>query len=214
VNAPRAIKVEMSTPAPAAPDADGRRRRSQDSRARIVQAMLELVHAGETSPAAELVADRAKVGLRTVFRHFNDMDSLYREMSAVIEAELRGIIAQPFKAKDWQGRVLELVQRRASVYERIAPFRRAADVHRLRSNVLEADHARFAALAREILRREMPAEAARDKARFEALDMLLSFEAWVRLRRDQGLSAKRTVETLERAVASLIAGSDAPSSSR
>ena len=214
MNAPRAIKVEMSTPAPAAPDADGRRRRSQDSRARIVQAMLELVHAGETSPAAELVADRAKVGLRTVFRHFNDMDSLYREMSAVIEAELRGIIAQPFKAKDWQGRVLELVQRRASVYERIAPFRRAADVHRLRSNVLEADHARFAALAREILRREMPAEAARDKARFEALDMLLSFEAWVRLRRDQGLSAKRTVETLERAVASLIAGSDAPSSSR
>ena len=214
MNAPRAIKVEMSTPAPATPDADGRRRRSQDSRARIVQAMLELVHAGETSPAAELVADRAKVGLRTVFRHFNDMDSLYREMSAVIEAELRGIIAQPFKAKDWQGRVLELVQRRASVYERIAPFRRAADVHRLRSNVLEADHARFAALAREILRREMPAEAARDKARFEALDMLLSFEAWVRLRRDQGLSAKRTVETLERAVASLIAGSDAPSSSR
>ncbi len=214
MNAPRAIKVEMSTPAPAAPDADGRRRRSQDSRARIVQAMLELVHAGETSPAAELVADRAKVGLRTVFRHFNDMDSLYREMSAVIEAELRGIIAQPFKAKDWQGRVLELVQRRASVYERIAPFRRAADVHRLRSNVLEADHARFAALAREILRREMPAEAARDKARFEALDMLLSFEAWVRLRRDQGLSAKRTVETLERAVASLIAGSDAPLSPR
>ena len=160
------------------------------------------------------MADRAKVGLRTVFRHFNDMDSLYREMSAVIEAELRGIIAQPFKAKDWQGRVLELVQRRASVYERIAPFRRAADVHRLRSNVLEADHARFAALAREILRREMPAEAARDKARFEALDMLLSFEAWVRLRRDQGLSAKRTVETLERAVASLIAGSDAPLSPR
>ena len=214
MNAPRAIKVEMSTPAPAAPDADGRRRRSQDSRARIVQAMLELVHAGETSPAAELVADRAKVGLRTVFRHFNDMDSLYREMSAVIEAELRGIIAQPFKAKDWQGRVLELVQRRASVYERIAPFRRAADVHRLRSNVLEADHARFAALAREILRREMPAEAARDKARFEALDMLLSFEAWVRLRRDQGLSAKRTVETLERAVTSLIAGVDAPLSPR
>lgn len=209
MNAPRAIKVEMSTPAPAVPDADGRRRRSQDSRARIVRAMLELVRAGETSPAAELVADRAKVGLRTVFRHFNDMDSLYREMSAVIGAELKDVIAQPFKAQDWRGRVLELVQRRASAYERIAPFRRAADVHRLRSQVLEADHARFIALAREILRRELPAEAARDKARFEALDMLLSFEAWVRLRRDQGLSAKRTIEALELTVAALLDGVEA-----
>ncbi len=209
MNAPRAIKVEVSTPAPAAPDADGRRRRSQDSRARIVQAMLELVRAGETSPPAELVADRAKVGLRTVFRHFSDMDSLYREMSAVIGAELQDVIAQPFKAQDWRGRVRELVQRRAAAYERIAPFRRAADVHRLRSRVLEADHARFAALAREILRRELPAEAAGDKARFEALDMLLSFEAWARLRRDQGLSAKRTIEALELAVAALIDGVEA-----
>jgi AcrR family transcriptional regulator len=204
VNAPRAIKVEVSTPAPAAPEADGRRRRSQDSRARIVQAMLELVHAGETSPAAELVADRAKVGLRTVFRHFSDMDSLYREMSAVIEAELQGIISQPFKSADWRGRMVELVQRRSTVYERIAPFRRAGDIHRQRSQVLAADYARFVALGREILRRESPPELLRDKARFEALDMLLSFDAWNRLRRDQGLSPRRTVEALETAVAALV----------
>jgi AcrR family transcriptional regulator len=204
VNAPRAIKVEVSTPAPPAPEADGRRRRSQDSRARIVQAMLELVHAGETSPAAELVADRAKVGLRTVFRHFNDMDSLYREMSAVIEAELQGIISQPFKSDDWRGRMVELVQRRSAVYERIAPFRRAGDIHRQRSQVLAADHARFVALGREILRRESPPELLRDKARFEALDMLLSFDAWNRLRRDQGLSPRRTVDALEIAVAALV----------
>ena len=204
MNAPRAIKVEVSTPAPAAPEADGRRRRSQDSRARIVQAMLELVHAGETSPAAELVADRAKVGLRTVFRHFNDMDSLYREMSAVIEVELHGIISQPFKSADWRGRMVELVQRRSTVYERIAPFRRAGDIHRQRSQVLAADYARFVALGREILRRESPPELLRDKARFEALDMLLSFDAWNRLRRDQGLSPRRTVEALETAVSALV----------
>lgn len=201
MNAPRAIKVEISTPAP---EADGRRRRSQDSRARIVQAMLELVQAGETSPAAELVAERAKVGLRTVFRHFNDMESLYREMSAVIEAELQGIIAQPFKSEDWRGRMVELVQRRAGVYERIAPFRRAGDIHRQRSQVLAADNARFVALGREILRRESPPELLQDKARFEALDMLLSFDAWNRLRRDQGLSPRRTVEALESAVSALV----------
>ncbi|WP_415427269.1 TetR/AcrR family transcriptional regulator, partial [Staphylococcus borealis] len=74
------------------PAADGRRRRSQDSRARIVQAMLDLVREGDVSPSAELVAARADVGLRTVFRHFSDLDSLYREMSAVISSELMALV--------------------------------------------------------------------------------------------------------------------------
>ena len=43
--------------------------------------MLELVRAGAISPNAEEVAERAGVGLRTVFRRFDDMDSLYREMA-------------------------------------------------------------------------------------------------------------------------------------
>lgn len=194
-------------PAPSPPyETDGRRRRSHDSRARIVQAMLELVHAGETSPAAELVAERAKVGLRTVFRHFNDMDSLYREMTAVIEAELQTVIDQPFKSADWRGRMVELVQRRAGAYERIAPFRRAGEVLRQRSQSQAADQARFVTIARDILRREAPPELVEDKARFEALDLLLSFEAWNRLRRDQGLSPRKTVEALETAVAALIKG--------
>jgi AcrR family transcriptional regulator len=31
------------------------------------------------------VADRAGVGLRSVFRHFSDVDSLYLEMAAFVE---------------------------------------------------------------------------------------------------------------------------------
>ena len=34
--------------------------------------------------------------------------------------------------------------------------------------------------------------------------MLLSFDAWNRLRRDQGLSPRRTVEALETAVSALV----------
>ena len=40
---------------------------------------------------------------------------------------------------------------------------------------------------------------------FEALDLLLSYEAWSRLRHDQGLSVKRAKETLEAAVRRLLA---------
>lgn len=201
--AARRLRIAASTE-PRAPDDDGRRRRSQDSRARIVRAMLELVQAGELSPAAEHVAARAKVGLRTVFRHFKDMDSLYREMSTVIEGELQAIVDQPFKAVDWRGRIVEIVHRRAAAYETIGPFKLAADAYRHRSRFLADDHARLGAAARAILKRELPAEIVADRLRFEALDLLLSFEAWSRLRRDQELTPKRAAEVLEATVRKLL----------
>jgi len=194
----------ISTTEETAREPDGRRRRSQDSRARIVQAMLELVHGGEISPAAELVATRANVGLRTVFRHFKDMDSLYREMSEVIIAELKAAVDQPFEAPTPHGRVLELVRRRAAAYEKIGPFKRASMANRHRSRVLDADQARFAATARDILRREAPPEVIRDRLRFEALDVLLSFETWNRLRREQKLTPRAAIEVLEFAVAKVL----------
>jgi len=183
-------------------ETDGRRRRSLDSRARIVAAMLALIRAGELSPSAEAVAREAGVGLRTVFRHFADMESLFREMSEVMEAELRQIAETPFKASDWRGRTLELVERRSAGFERIAPLRRAADALRGRLPGLQYDHSKLALALREILRRLLPREV--DAARFEALDLLLSYEAWDRLRRDQGLSPAAARAALELAVTAVL----------
>lgn len=185
-------------------EADGRRRRSQDSRARIIAAMLELVHEGDPTPGAEQVALRAKVGLRTVFRHFSDMDSLYGEMSEVVESELKAVLSQPFKGPTWRERVVEIVGRRAGVYDRIAPYKRASEVHRHRSPFLQASHARLVAISRDILRAELPPEMARDRNVFEAVDLLTSFEAWNRMRRDQNRTQAEVVQILESAVGKLL----------
>ena len=186
------------------PAADGRRRRSQDNRARIVRAMLELVREGEVAPAAAAVAVRAEVGLRTVFRHFDDMDSLYREMSAVIYGELVTLIERPFESPDWRRRLTEIVRRRAAVYERVAAFRRAGDVHRHSSLQLQAEHAAFVARGRDVLRRTLPPEIARDPVRFEAIDLLLSFDVWNRLRGDQKTSQHRAIQIVERLLEGLV----------
>lgn len=190
-----------------APSEDGRRRRSQDSRARIVAAMLELVREGDPSPSAELVATRADVGLRTVFRHFKDLESLYREMSAVIEAELMSLVHTPFKGVTWRERVLELVERRGWAYEKVGPFKRASEAHRHHSPALALDNAKMVEISREILRRQLPPELAGDRIRFEAIDLLLSFDAWNRLRRDQDLPPKRATEVLQAMIDALL---DAP----
>lgn len=185
-------------------ETDGRRRRSQDSRDRIVAAMLELVREGETTPGAEQVATRANVGLRTVFRHFNDMDSLYREMSRGIEGELMALVEKPLEGKDWRERMAALVQRRAVAFERIAPYRAASEVHRHTSPVLQADHDRLTVFLRGVLKGVAPQEAQDDPILFAALEMVLSIEAWIRLRYDQGLSVKKATQVIETTVFKLL----------
>jgi AcrR family transcriptional regulator len=194
----------MSAGAAAAPAADGRRRRGQDNRARIVAAMLEIIRSGDLAPSAEQVAQRADVGLRTVFRHFQDMDSLYREMSVVIVGELKIVAETPFRSKDWRERVVELIERRAGAFEKIGPFLRASSSSRRRSRDLEVDNARLVAALRAILERQLPPEVARNQPTLEILDLLLSFETWSRLRREQGLSSRRAKETLTAAVRRLL----------
>jgi AcrR family transcriptional regulator len=186
--------------ASAAQDADGRKHRSQKSQALIVNAMLELVAQGNFEPSADQIADIAKVGRRSVFRHFKDMDSLYREMHDSIAASIGSIVEQPFQAADWRGRVLELVDRRAVAFEKLKPFLRAGQVHRHRSPYLKMSHAQFVDMLRNLLLAVLSKEAAQNVVLVETLDMLLGFESWSRLRDVQGLSIARSKRVLKQTI--------------
>ena len=196
--------MSQSDPAQAA-ETDGRRRRTLDSRARIIAAMLELTREGHISVSAESVAERARVGLRTVFRHFRDMDSLYREMSLIMEARFAEETGAAFTRADWRGRLSEMIGRRAGIFEKITPFKRAEAAHRHRSRFLDHDARRLNRRLRDALRGILPPEIKEDESLFEALDLLLSFESWHRLRREQGLSVRRAREALTQAVTRLVA---------
>jgi AcrR family transcriptional regulator len=184
---------------PDSPEMDGRRRRGQDSRDRIVSAMLDLVREGEVTPGAERVAIRADVGLRTVFRHFRDMDSLYAEMSRTIEGELSDLATRPLGSQEETARLSEIISRRAEAYERIFPFKHASIAHRHRSDFLARGHAHMVSNLRQALAKDLPVACA-EPGRLEALDLLLSFEAWSRLRREQGLT-REAAETIVRTTA-------------
>jgi AcrR family transcriptional regulator len=186
-------------------ETDGRRRRAQDSRGRIVEAMLTLTQAGKIPVSAEMVAEQAGVGLRTVFRHFSDMDSLYREMSLTIETQFMKGLAEPLIAETWQARLRELIDRRITNFETITPFKRAETAYRHRSRFLQSDVQRMNTWLREALIGVLPEAITNDASRFEVLDLLLSFESWDRLRRDQALSPDQAREALKRAVETLLA---------
>jgi AcrR family transcriptional regulator len=191
----------------AAQGSDGRKHRSQKSQALIVNALLELIAQGNLEPSADQIAEIAKVGRRSVFRHFKDMDSLYREMNASVTASVASALDQPFQATEWRGKVLELVDRRAAVFERLKPFMLSVQVHRHRSPFLKSASVQYVRQARELLVKHLPKEVVRDAAQVEALDLLLSFGTWWRLRDVQGLSVAKAKLVLKRAIEALLEGS-------
>lgn len=182
---------------------DGRRRRSQQSRDRIVGAMMSLVEEGEISPIAEQVAERAQVGLRSVFRHFKDMDSLFAEMAARLAQHYLPALA-PFAGADWQARLGESIDRRVAVYERLLPYKRAADAHRHKSTAIQVTQGQTSQLMRARLRSLLPDSLADDAIALETLDFLLSIDSWQRLRLEQKLSVPVAREIIEAQVKALV----------
>jgi len=178
----------MSANPPAPETRDGRRQRSEVSRERIVAAMLELVSEGDVTPSAEAVAVRAGVGLRTVFRHFENMESLYQQLNALISAQVLPLAQRPFQSSDWREQLKEMVERRATIFERIMPIKVAADIHRHRSPYLAGQTAQMVREQRAAIAAVLPERLRDDPTVVDSLDLLLSFDAWRRLRLDQGLN--------------------------
>lgn len=184
---------------------DGRFERSRSSRAKIVAAMLSLVGDGDVQPSAAKVAETAKVGLRTVFRHFDDMDSLYREMSEVIEAKIRPTLLKPFEATDWRGRVRELAARRVAIFETILPYRISASLKRFQSTFLMQDYRRMLRLERESIEAILPEALLADAVQVNVLHVTLNFQCWRLLRHDQELSVDKAQTVFLRLVDAVLA---------
>lgn len=182
---------------------DGRHQRGAASRQRIVDALMHLVREGHVMPSAERVAAHAEVGLRTVFRHFKDMDSLFEEIAQGMEAWLLPVLTAPYASSDWREQLAELIERRTQLYEELMPFKIAADVQRYRSPYLREDRCRVVRMERRSLHKLLPEALHDDAPRFEALDALLSFDAWQRMRKDQQLSvadARHSLQTAARLI--------------
>ncbi|WP_230959500.1 TetR/AcrR family transcriptional regulator [Erythrobacter donghaensis] len=190
---------------PAAAPADGRRARSRSSRAKIVAAMLDLVARGEVAPSAAEVAEVAGVGLRSVFRHFRDMDALYREMAEAIEGQLLPILMRPPEGATWQLRLFDIAARRAVIFETIMPYRISADVRRFESAFLMEGYRRQLRLEAEALAAHLPETVRTDAEGARGLNVILSFNTWRLLRHDQNLAPQEAAAVVRRMLADALA---------
>lgn len=167
--------------------------------------MCHLVMEGDMSPSAARVAEEAGVSMRTVFRHFEDMDTLYREMAAIVEAEIRPLAEQTLAGATWNERLQHLLERRTEIFERIMPFRISGSLRRFSSKYLMEDYTRFIRMERNTLRAVLPTRVTSDAVLFGALEMATGFQSWRRLRQDQKLSRRDAQEVIAFTVGCLLA---------
>ncbi len=184
---------------------DGRVMRSARSREAITTAFYELVGEGNPEPTAQEVSERAGVGIRTVFRLFSDMDALYATLQERILLGVLPLVQElPAVGADLDARVAALVANRAAVFEKIAPYMRATTQLRFRSRFLTAHYRDAAEQFKARLLQRFPELRKAPRDVVDALEQATSFEAWDRLRRDQGLSRPRAKAAMQRAVRALL----------
>ena len=165
---------------------------------------MELVGEGVPEPTAQQVAARAAVGIRTVFRRFSDMESLFAEMDARLQGEAVPLLLGGRPNGSLAQRARALVHQRVAFFERIAPYKRSGNLKRRRSPFLRDRHAQLVRALRADLLRWLPELRHAPAAIVDALDLTTSFEAWDRLRSEQGLTSARAQAAVEQTAFALI----------
>lgn len=188
---------------------DGRRRRSERSREKILEAVTAAVAEPEIELTAEGIASRAGVSLSTLFRHFGDLEGLSRALRERVGGRARAyFLAGPF-AGPVRARVRELIRRRAAVFDLVGPLHTTA----LRSERLqvEADRDELERALRLQLAEALGAELDRAaEGTAELLAAVLSLPSWMHMRTVQRLDEARAAALLEDAVMRLLGTGDDP----
>jgi AcrR family transcriptional regulator len=190
---------------------DGRTARAQRTRDAIVDACLELVGEDDVRPTGPRIASRAGVSVRSVFQHFDDLESLYAAVSERSTARVAPLIVPIDVNLPLDERISSLVLQRARVLEEISPVCRAASVHAPFSATLRRrlhdGHDAMRAHAVATFAPELEGLADGRRARLEdAIDAAVSWANWNVVRTFQGRSVEEAAQVVDLMLRSLLVG--------
>jgi AcrR family transcriptional regulator len=184
--------------------ADGRVRRGERNREAIIDALLACYHDGIPDPSLPEVAARAGVSVRSVHNHFEDVEALRAEVAQRQWQRYAHLTVPPPVDTPLAVRIVAVVDGRADLFEAVSPVRRAALLLVHESPTIAANLTKADRRLRRSLERAFAPEL-RDAApeTLDALDALLSWDVWNRLRVAQGCSTARAKKVLGASVKSL-----------
>lgn len=168
---------------------DGRRQRTERSRKAMIDAALALIQEGHFAPTAREISERAGVGIRSFFRQFEDMDSLFLAVDAQIsESVVDSFLNRGNREGPLKERLESLIATYTEAFERHSNLLAATKSLRWTSKVLRDNYARYQLLSLKNKEAWIPEFESLSAEERQLADAYLSFEMWHRLREIQGLS--------------------------
>jgi AcrR family transcriptional regulator len=173
---------------------DGRSLRRERNRQDIVDALLGLIENGETEISAALIASKAGLSERSIFRYFDDVDDLYRSVcDLAFSKETEFALIDDAGIGSLETKIENFVNQRVRIYtmnEKIAPAARSfAFKNPIIKNQL--------VFGRKLLRAQITKHFAEELSAFDkseqqvavaTIDALTTFESYDMMRSDQKMS--------------------------
>ena len=173
---------------------DGRSLRRERNRQDIVDALLGLIENGETEISAALIASKAGLSERSIFRYFDDVNDLYRSVcDLAFSKEIEFALIDDVGVGSLDTKIENFVNQRVRIYtmnEKIAPAARSfAFKNPIIKNQL--------VVGRRLLRTQIIKHFAEELSAFDKqqqqaavaiIDSLTTFESYNMMRSDQKMS--------------------------
>jgi AcrR family transcriptional regulator len=173
---------------------DGRSLRRERNRQDIVDALLGLIENGETEISAALIASKAGLSERSIFRYFDDVNDLYRSVcDLAFSKEIEYALIDDAGVGSLDTKIENFVNQRVRIYtmnEKIAPAARSfAFKNPIIKNQL--------VVGRKLLRTQIIKHFAEELSVFDKqqqqvavaiIDSLTTFEYYDMMRSDQKMS--------------------------
>lgn len=155
-------------------------------------------------PTAQQVSERAGVGIRSVFRHFSDMESLFGIADQINRENFQGLFAGGDRNGSLEERLQHAVEQHALAYESISNFFLSVKAQMWRFAILQEQYSMAQRQIRKDLDDWLPEIKALPASRREMVDAIASFETWHRLRNQQGQSREASTKILSETLCALI----------
>ena len=175
---------------------DGRSLRRERNRQDIVDALFGLIECGETEISAALIASKAGLSERSIFRYFDDVNDLYRSVcDLAFSKEIEYALIDDAGVGSLDTKIENFVNQRVRIYtmnEKIAPAARSfAFKNPIIKNQL--------VVGRKLLRTQIIKHFAEELSVFDKqqqqvavaiIDSLTTFESYDMMRSDQRMSVQ------------------------
>jgi len=185
---------------------DGRSLRRERNRQDIVNALLDLIETGETEISAALIASKAGLSERSIFRYFDDVNDLYRSVcDLAFSKEIEFALIDDAGVGSLDTKIENFVNQRVRIYtmnEKIAPAARSfAFKNPIIKNQL--------VVGRKLLRTQIIKHFAEELSAFDKqqqqvavaiIDSLTTFEYYDMMRSDQKMSVQAIKSVLTESI--------------